>query len=40
MGRCSDILVLGRPGADPENVAPATVEAALYECARAVMIAP
>ena len=40
MGRCSDILVLGRPGADPENVAPATVEAAIYECARAVMIAP
>ena len=40
MGRCSDMLVLGRPGADPENVAPATVEAALYECARAVMIAP
>ncbi|MCX7366934.1 MAG: universal stress protein [Alphaproteobacteria bacterium] len=40
MGRCSDMLVLGRPGADPENVAPATVEAALYESARAVMIAP
>lgn len=40
MGRCSDLLVLGRPGADPENIAPATVEAALYECARAVMIAP
>lgn len=40
IGRCSDIVVLGRPGADPENVAPATVEAALYECARAVMIAP
>ena len=40
MGRCSDLMVLGRPGADPENVAPATVEAALYECARAVMIAP
>jgi nucleotide-binding universal stress UspA family protein len=40
MGRCSDLLVLGRPGADPENVAPATVEAALYESARAVMIAP
>ena len=36
MGRCSDILVLGRPGADPENVAPATVEAALYECAPSV----
>ena len=40
MGRCSDILVLGRPGSDPENVAPATVEAAVHECARAVMIAP
>ena len=40
MGRCADLLVLGRPGADPENVAPATVEAALHECARAVMIAP
>ncbi|MBS0521694.1 MAG: universal stress protein [Proteobacteria bacterium] len=40
MGRCSDILVIGRPGADPDNVAPATVEAALYECARAVMVAP
>jgi nucleotide-binding universal stress UspA family protein len=40
MGRCADIVVLGRPGADPENVAPATVEAAIYECARAVMIAP
>ena len=40
MGRCSDLVVLGRPGADPENVAPATVEAAIYECARSVMIAP
>src|SRR5476649_2612793 len=40
MGRCADLLVLGRPGSDPENVAPATVKAALYECARPVMIAP
>ncbi len=40
MGRCADLLVLGRPGADPENVAPATVEAAVHECARSVMIAP
>jgi len=40
MGRCSDLVVLGRPGADPENVAPSTVDAALFECARAVMIAP
>src|SRR4029434_2340360 len=40
MGRCSDLLVLGRPGADPEEVAAPPVEAALYECARPVMIAP
>jgi len=40
MGRCSDIVVIGRPGADPENVAPAVVESALYECARPVMVAP
>ena len=40
MGRSVDLLVLGRPGSDPENVAPATVEAALYECACPVMIAP
>jgi nucleotide-binding universal stress UspA family protein len=40
MGRCADLVVLGRPGMDPENVAPATVESALYECARPVMIAP
>jgi nucleotide-binding universal stress UspA family protein len=40
MGRCSDVIVLGRPGSDPENVAPSTVEAALYETARPVMIAP
>jgi len=40
MGRSVDLLVLGRPGADPENVAPATVEAALFECTCASMIAP
>ena len=40
MGRSVDLLVLGRPGADPENVAPATVEAALFECSCATMIAP
>lgn len=40
MERCSDIVVIGRPGTDPENVAPATVQVALYECARAVMVAP
>ena len=40
MGRSADVLVLGRPGSDPENIAPSTVEAALYECARPVLIAP
>jgi nucleotide-binding universal stress UspA family protein len=40
MGRSVDLLVLGRPGADPENVAPATVEAALFECSSASLIAP
>src|SRR5215471_17430746 len=40
MGRFSDILLLGRPGADPENPDPDTVKTAIYECARAVMIAP
>jgi nucleotide-binding universal stress UspA family protein len=40
MGRSVDLVVLGRPGSDPENVAPATVEAALFECSCAAMIAP
>lgn len=31
MGRSVDVVVLGRPGSDPENVAPATVEAALFD---------
>jgi nucleotide-binding universal stress UspA family protein len=40
MGRVSDVIVLGRPGDDPANVAPDVVKTAIYECARAVMIAP
>ena len=40
MGRESSLLLLGRPGSDPENIAPETVHAALYECARPVLIAP
>lgn len=40
MGRESNLLLLGRPGTDPENIAPETVHAALYECARPVLIAP
>lgn len=40
LGRFADLLVIGRPGADPDNIAPETVNAALYECARPVLIAP
>jgi nucleotide-binding universal stress UspA family protein len=40
LGRYANLLLLGRPGADSENISPATVRAALYECARPVMIAP
>ncbi len=40
MGRFSSLVLIGRPGADAENISPATVKAALYDCARPVMIAP
>lgn len=40
MGRYASILLIGRPGADTENIAPATVKAAIYDCARPVVIAP
>ena len=40
LGRFAGLIVIGRPGADPENVAPETVKAALYESARPVVIAP
>ena len=40
MGRSVDLLVLGRPGGDPENIAPATAEAALFDCSCPVLIAP
>jgi nucleotide-binding universal stress UspA family protein len=39
-GRYSDLVVIGRPGADEENISPETVKAAIYECARPVVIAP
>ena len=39
-GRFAGLIVIGRPGADPENVAPEKVKAALYESARPVVIAP
>lgn len=40
LGRFADLLVIGRPGTDPDNIAPETVKAALYECARPVIVAP
>ncbi len=40
LGRFASLVVIGRPGADDENIAPETVKAAIYECARPVVIAP
>ena len=40
MGRYASLLLLGRPGADAENIAPATVKAAIFDCAHPVVIAP
>lgn len=40
MGRYANLVLIGRPGADDENISPATVKAALYDCARPVVIAP
>src|SRR5262249_32551852 len=40
MGRFANLVLLGRPGTDNENISPGTVRAALYESARPVVIAP
>lgn len=40
MGRSASILLVGRPGTDPDNISPETIRAALYDCARPVVIAP
>lgn len=40
MGCYADLVLVGRPGADEENIDPATVRAAIFECARPVVIAP
>jgi nucleotide-binding universal stress UspA family protein len=40
LGRFASILLIGRPGADADNIAPATVKSAIYDCARPVVIAP
>jgi nucleotide-binding universal stress UspA family protein len=39
-GRFASLVVIGRPGADDENIAPETVKAAIYDSARPVVIAP
>jgi len=39
-GRYASLVVIGRPGADDENISPQTVKAAIYDCARPVVIAP
>lgn len=39
-GRFASLVVIGRPGADDENISPRTVRAAIYDCARPVVIAP
>ena len=39
-GRYADLVIIGRPGADDENISPETVKAAIYDCARPVVIAP
>jgi nucleotide-binding universal stress UspA family protein len=40
LGRFASLVIIGRPGADDENIAPETVKAAIYDCARPVVIAP
>jgi nucleotide-binding universal stress UspA family protein len=39
-GRVSDLIVVGRPGIDPDKPEPAYVSAALFESARPVLTAP
>jgi nucleotide-binding universal stress UspA family protein len=39
-GRFASLLVIGRPGADDENISPETVKAAIWDCARPVVVAP
>lgn len=38
-GRRADIIVIGRPGGDPENPEPVAVDPSIHDCARPVMIA-
>lgn len=40
MGRCADLVVVGRPGADPENRTPTSLSWIIGEESRPVMVAP
>lgn len=40
LGRCADIVVVGRPGTDPQDNAPASIRVAITETSRPVMVAP
>jgi len=39
-GRVADLIVVGRPGSDPVKPEPAHVPAAIFECARPVIVVP
>jgi nucleotide-binding universal stress UspA family protein len=39
-GRFASLVVIGRPGSDDENISPETVKAAIWDCARPVIVAP
>jgi nucleotide-binding universal stress UspA family protein len=39
-GRIFDLIVIGRPGADPSNPRQATLEAVLFESGRPILVAP
>jgi nucleotide-binding universal stress UspA family protein len=40
LGRAADLVVIGRPGPEAEDISPETVRAAVYESGRPVLIAP
>ncbi len=40
MGRFANLVLVGRPSLDAENIAPETVKAAIYDCAGPVVVAP
>lgn len=40
LGRTADLVVVGRPGGDDDNISPETVRAVLYDCGRPVIVTP